>query len=290
MHLVSVTTSDRLRLHGAYQTTKSPNRVADSKGKADAVILVHGIGGNFYSSRLLLQTADWLRQLGLATLLINTRGHDMVNLCSWNGRAKSVGAAFEVVDDCRHDLSAWADYLQHQGHQKIVLLGHSLGAIKSLYLMAHQPHPAISTVVGISPTRLSYQRMLDSSSRELFQTTYQRCQDLAAAGAGEQPIQVDFPVSTWISPNAYLRKYGPQELYNWSRFINQIEIPTLLVFGEKELAHDKAFAGLSQELKQLSGTPGVWNAIAVDIIEQADHFYSGVYQSLFDSLTRWLTN
>ncbi len=279
-----------MRLHGAYQVTESPNRVADSKGSAGAAILVHGIGGNFYSSRLLLQTADLLRQLGLATLLINTRGHDMINLCSWDGRAKSVGAAFEAVDDCRHDLSAWADFLQHRGHQNIVLLGHSLGAIKSLYLMAHQPHPAISTIVGLSPTRLSYRRMLESSSGELFQSTFQRCQDLAAAGAGEQPIQVAFPVATWITPNGYLRKYGPQESYNWTRFVNQIEIPTLLVFGQKELAHDKAFAGLSQELNQLRDSSENWNVIAVDIIEHADHFYSGVYPSLFDSLTRWLTN
>ena len=46
------------------------------------------------------------------------------------------GAA-EIMDDCRHDLAAWLDWLRQRVGPHVGLLGHSLGAVKCLYASAH---------------------------------------------------------------------------------------------------------------------------------------------------------
>jgi alpha-beta hydrolase superfamily lysophospholipase len=111
VELVTVTTSDYVRLHGVYWTSHAPLGSSVAKGGVDSAVIVHGIGGNFYSSRLLNHFAQALRALGISTVTINTRGHDMVNTVSWSGRARTVGSAFEKVDDCRTDLVAWHAFL-----------------------------------------------------------------------------------------------------------------------------------------------------------------------------------
>lgn len=323
MQLVTVVTADHLRLDGLYQPRpRSVNenrmakdvdkvfgmsdpdksdatalstgrsqvvdtRVADSKGRATAAILVHGIGGNFYSSRLLLKMAEGLQTIGLATLLINTRGHDLMNWTSWNGRAETLGATYEIVDHCRYDLQAWIEHLTTQGHQRILLLGHSLGGIKSLYFMAHQPDSRVSSMIALSPTRLSHRQMSQSSRGDYFRQTYQHCLSMVEQGEGDQPLAVDFPVRTWISAAAYVEKYGPDEKYNWTTFVDRIEVPTLLLFGQKELERDAAFAGLTDELTHLRAS---WNCLSIDLIDQADHFYSGLLPELEDAVIRWLTS
>ena len=43
----------------------------------------------------------------------------------------ALGAAYEVVDDCQHDLAGWLGWLRQNVGQHVALLGHSMGALKS---------------------------------------------------------------------------------------------------------------------------------------------------------------
>jgi pimeloyl-ACP methyl ester carboxylesterase len=248
-------------------------------------VLVHGLGGNFYSSRLLHHFAATLLNLGVSVVLVNTRGHEMINTCSWSGRAQSVGAALEDVDHCRFDMNAWADFLIERGFASVMFFGHSLGAIKSLYATAKSPHAKVSAIVGLSPTRLSYHQLIDSPRGRLFRETIGRCQEMIADGRGGEPLQVQFPVATWMTPQCYLDKYGPEEKFNWGRFVGEVSIPTLLMFGEKELADDPAFAGVAEELETLKRG---WNPLAIETIPSADHFYTSQFDAVDDVVTRWL--
>lgn len=286
MELVTVTTSDYVRLHGAYSVSSTRQRSSIAKGNVDSVVLVHGIGGNFYSSRLLNHFALTLRDLGLSTVLINTRGHDMVNTLSWNGRSRSGGAAFENVDECRFDLAAWHDFLVERGHGNVLFLGHSLGAIKSLYSAAHEPPNRLRAVIALSPSRLSYRRMLETSTDGLFSQTIAHCQRLVAEGRGSEPIPVRYPVVTWMTPECYVDKYGADEKYNWLNFVDKVEIPALLLFGEKELANHPAFIGLQADLEPVKQNS---RSIHIETIAEADHFYSSKFEQVDVCISRWLT-
>jgi pimeloyl-ACP methyl ester carboxylesterase len=285
MELVTVTTSDYVRLHGVYSASSATTRTSVFKGSVDAAVIVHGIGGNFYSSRILNHVAETLKLLGISVVSINTRGHDMVNMVSWGGQARTVGSAFENVDDCRWDLLAWHNFLLERGHANIVFVGHSLGAIKALYSAAKEPPPKLRAVIALSPSRLSYRRMLITSSDGLFRDTYQRCELLVESGHGQEPVSVEFPVSAWMTPNCYLDKYGPAERYNWLTFIEQVPVPSLLLFGEKELTSHPAFIGLDREWEPFRAK---LNSIEFITVKDADHFYSSKYDEVDDLILRWL--
>lgn len=283
--LVFTTTPDHVRLHGIYSLAHGPRRTVPATGDCDIAILIHGLGGNFYSSRLLLHFASTLQNLGIDTLVVNTRGHDMVNTLSWSGRARSVGAAMERVSDCVHDIDGWVQYAIDRGHQQVLLFGHSLGAIKSLYWLAHQQRPEVRSLVGLSATRLSYSRMIQSAGREPFLETLQRCESLVKQGRADDLIQVPFPFPTWMTPGGYLEKYGPEENYNWLRFADRIEVPSLLLFGTRELDENPAFEGLRDDLKNFQGN----RSFTIDEISGADHFYTASFPRVDQRLSEWLT-
>lgn len=284
--LVSTTTADYLRLHGLFCASDKRPMISAAMGSLDSAVLIHGLGGNFYSSRLLLHFAETLINLGVSVVLINTRGHEMINSLTWGGRSQSVGAAFENVDHCRFDLNAWVDFLIERGYDNVLLFGHSLGAIKSLYAQAYAPHPKVKTIVGLSATRLSYSQLIDRANGDLFRQTIERCEKLIADNRENDPIHVPFPFPTWMTPQCYLDKYGPAEKFNWMRFIDKVTIPTLLMFGAKELSDDSAFAGVSEELEQLKLG---WNSLTIETIADADHFYTSKFAEADDVIMRWLT-
>jgi len=80
-----------------------------------------------------------LAQRGFQCFVINTRGHD------WISRAGNLtefgGSAYENLEDCLPDLDGAFDYLQQQGYRRFVLIGHSLGAIKSIIYQGTRQRP-----------------------------------------------------------------------------------------------------------------------------------------------------
>lgn len=284
--LVSTVTSDFVRLHGFYTRSDARLSTTPETGSVDAAVLIHGLGSNFYSSRLLMHVAQTLVELGTSVVIVNTRGHDMINTLTWNGRARSVGAALENVGDAKFDVSAWAEFLVQRGHSNVLVLGHSLGAIKALYAHANNPHPKIRSIIGLSATRLSYSNLIGTKDGAPFTETIQRCQQLIEENHGDQPIHVKFPFPTWMTPQCYVEKYGPAETYNWLNFIDQVDIPTLLVFGQKELDNNAAFDGLRTELNELQSD---WNSFTIEEIPEADHFYTSKFTAVDDVVSRWLT-
>lgn len=283
--IVHTLTKDHLRLHGFYSASRSSVRTNRALGHCDAAVLLHGLGGNFYSSRLLSHFSQTLQRFGVSTVLANTRGHDMINVASWGGRSQNVGAAFESVSHSTFDIPAWVEFLISRGHSSVLLFGHSLGAIKSLYAQANQPHERVSGIVALSATRLSYHKLIDSPRGDVFRQTIQRCTDLIEAGQADDPIQVPFPFPTWMTPSGYLQKYGPQETYNWINFIGQVEPPTLMIFGQRELDNHPAFEGLRGEFAGLAELRN----LQVREIPDADHFYASQLALVDEQLEQWLT-
>src|SRR5436309_506765 len=133
VELVQVRTADGVRLDGALSTPKHVD--SERTLPVDAILAVHGTGSNFYSGALLEGLLPKFLADGLAVLRVNTRGHDVVSMAATLQGARRVGSSLEKVDDCNHDLVAWTEFLVARGYSSIGLVGHSLGAIKAVYLM-----------------------------------------------------------------------------------------------------------------------------------------------------------
>lgn len=297
--IVSTMTPDQVRLHGFYAL---PTDQAIEKHPSRAILLVHGLAGNFYGSPFLLQLARRFLDRKCAVLLGNTRGHDYLNATVRVGRTRTLGAAVEIVSEGTDDIAGWVQYLLGQGHSQVVLVGHSLGAIKSLFSQAHRSSPEVQGIVALSPTRLNFDQFMASRRRPKFEETIARAEEAVAAGRGEELLAVEFPFPTWISATAYLNKYGAGNPYDWTQFLDQVQQPALITFGQLELDDNPALEGLRPELERLV-TAGLaeWlpesfsdthrlatGTRQIAIIPRADHFYVAAYDRVADLAITWI--
>lgn len=199
------------------------------------------------------------------------------------GKSATLGAAVEIVDESKFDLYAWAEFLSGRGYDDILLLGHSLGAIKSLYSQAHNPHDNVKRIAAFSPTKLSYDSLLESSGGDKFSHWISTAQKLVEQNRGDEFMFVDFPFPTWMSAMAYLNKYGDRDRYNWLNWNEEISIPTLCVFGEREMRDNAAFEVMGPELRAIT-QPN----FEICYLPQADHFYTACFTAATQQLLLWL--
>ncbi len=278
--LVQTTTRDGVRLDGLFQAASAAPSVA-----LDAACLVHGTGGNFYGSTLFDAFAGRLLAMGVGVLRVNTRGHDGVSTALTPRGGRRQGAAYETLDDCRHDLAAWVDWLRQCAGPRVGLLGHSSGAVKSLYALAHEPNLAAACVVAVSPPRLSYSWFCQSADGPRFLETYGEAERLAREGRPTALMEVTLPLPFVVTAAGYLEKYGPDERYNYFRFLAGVRRPTLVTLGSVEVANNMAFAGAPEELAALARR---YPWLGVEVVEGADHFYTGARQEVVARVEGWL--
>ena len=178
MELIRVRTVDRVLLDGSLQRAVA----AESSSQNTAWLLVHGTGSNFYSGGVLQTFAEQLVIAGHSVARINTRGHDIISALPGGRSPLSGGAAFESIADCVHDLRAWVDELIRRDFSRVVLVGHSMGAVKAIFSQAHDPHPNVVAVVGVSPPRFCHAEWQSSPQAQLFRDHFARATDLVEAG------------------------------------------------------------------------------------------------------------
>jgi hypothetical protein len=278
--LVQVTTRDGVRLDGAWQAAARPPEVA-----LDGVCFFHGTGGNFYGSTLFDAFAERLLALGVGVLRVNTRGHDGISTAQTARGGRRLGAAYEVVDDCRHDVAAWLGWLRERAGPRVGLLGHSLGAVKCLYALAHEPELPAAGVIALSPPRLSYSWFASSPEGAEFLETFRTAREHLAAGRPDALLGVTTPLPFVITAAGYVEKYGPDERYNYLRLVERVRCPALVTLGSVEAAGNMAFRGGAEALEALALPAG---RLRVEQVPGADHFYSGVRQDVLGRVEAWL--
>jgi len=278
--MVTAVTQDQIRLHGCFAASSFP-----AQSSIDAVLLTHAIGGNFYNSRFLNQIALSILETGIHVLIANNRGHDVVNYVSAAGMRRTVGAAHEIVAECTLDIQAWADLLHKRGMERILIAGHSLGAIKSIYSQSYHPAKNVVGIGTFSASRLSYHDFFDSKNKSRFLKILDRAKSLVEQGKGSELMDVSFPFPILISANTYVDKYGEEDRYNWLRFIHKIELPTWLAFGERELEDNDAFRGIIDQIEQLGLDSDLF---ATQIIPGANHYYTGQMVIAANTFCEWI--
>ena len=280
--LLSVKTEDGLRLDGVlHRAIENEHSVRP----ATAILCLHGVGGNFYASRLQQQLTPGLLESFAAVLWVNTRGRDGFYTGSVRGQARRLGAAYEIVDDARFDLNAWVAQAKELGYERVGLWGHSLGAVKALYHAAQAPLQPADFVIAASPPRLSYRAYMAAGSPE-FSVDMRRAQRMQTEGRGQELIEATFPTPLLISADTYVDKYGPGERYNLLDSIGSSQCPMLVTYGQKELVSGSpAFAGMPEAL-QKSAAPDAQLEVAA--IAGANHFYSGTSDLLSEAMAKWI--
>ncbi len=282
--LVQTATSDGVRLHGF---------LSESPQSKDAWLLVHGVNSNFYSSSLLLDLASRLAIGSTCVLLVNTRGHDILSFNSGPSPIRT-GSQIENIAASQLDLDAWFQFLIKRGCEKIHLLGHSLGALKSIF-WSMKGNPYLRALVAVSPPRLNTNLLRNDLKKgqvfdEHLRDAMKKCND----GEPDFVMKVRFPLPMWISASAYLDKYGSGEKYDYMTMVRELNVPTFWTFGQFEVESgssnfNQADSVLNKFLSSQSFSSQLEGCRkhAVCVIPKADHSYRGVTSQLADCIVTW---
>jgi pimeloyl-ACP methyl ester carboxylesterase len=277
VELVHMETADAVRLDGYLRTASA----ADSSPLGiDVVICHHGVGGNFYGKSFFDTMGDALLADGTAILRVNSRGHDQ----AFHQLQRRLGAAYEVIDDCRYDFSAWLDFAADRGFRRVAIWGHSLGAVKTVYFLSEATEPRVVCAVASSPPRFVNQAYLASDNGARFVADMARAQELVAGGQPEALIEAQVPQVRPFSARTYLDKYGPDGRYDYFAHLPRARVPLLLTLGGLETG-DVSFAPLAARGPTLNGE---WSNVSYQLIDGADHFYSARTAELWSSVRTWL--
>lgn len=275
--LVDARTADALTLHGAFGAPLPLPRAA----AFDAVVLMHGVASSFVTTLSPVLT-EALAVRGYATLRANNRGHDIV--ARGSAAKPYLGAAFERLEDAVHDWTAWLDWLGERGYRRILLCGHSLGGVKTAYVLARHGHPLVTGCCLFSPPRFNYASWMASTRADEFRAHLARAQVLVDAGDPDGLFPATMPISTIVSAAAYLAKYGPDAPFDVFASIPKIAVPTIAFTGEKEFDgvdfrdHPAQYAAAVERKRDL----------VHHVVPGGNHFYHGCEEWVAARLEEWM--
>jgi len=266
--LCSFKTADNERLHGLLFTL--PQAESDL-----ALVLIHGVAMNFYLPPLSVFGQE-LAQLGYHSFVINTRGHDWISRAG--NLAKFGGSAYEVLEDCIADLDGALDYLSEQGYRRFILIGHSLGAIKSLIYQGTRRRSDISGIVSCSAPRQFYSER--AARQPGFRAVIERAESLIAQDRGDELLSVAVGSAPGIfSARTHVNKYGEDERNDVRPYAKLIGCPLLVIVGSAE---PRFFHQYAREIVE-AADHGTYT-----LVDGANHFYNRHTAEIVEIIAQWL--
>ncbi|MBL8849085.1 MAG: alpha/beta fold hydrolase [Planctomycetaceae bacterium] len=283
VELCRVTTADGLLLDGALRIPGGPR----TSLPVDACLLVHGTGSNFTAPGVLEAFASQAASSGIASLRINTRGHDLMARIPTQRGSVLGGAAYENIADCRHDLGAWIGLLSERGYRRIVVVGHSMGGVKAIYTLSRQTAEHVVGLVALSPPRFNHAHFQRHKLAGQFREDFRRADALVSRGEGEVLLQVRQPLTIVMPASGFVAKYGPHDEYDIMKLLPHVHCPTLVVIGTESAKNVPAFDGLREELERIAASRTGLNVV---VVEGADVSYQGHFGAPFEHMIDWLSH
>ncbi|MGE5543631.1 MAG: alpha/beta hydrolase [Bacillota bacterium] len=274
--MVAIKTGDGVMLHGAYY-----------EGWKDypAIILLPGAAMNFYTGLGAFLPVILARN-GFTCLSINHRGHDVATAPDpINPRV--IGAIYDCFEDCVFDIRAMVEFVESRKVNKIVLAGHSQGALKILYTLRTEEMISVAGVILISPPTSASDMMRFLLRSQLYENGLKQAEELAAQGEHDRILvfqgrgNLPYP----FSARTFLNIYAPDSLTNTLALAEGFNYPLLAIRGEYDLP--PVSSQLFDTIKSNCHHPDLCQILE---LEGANHFYIGHEEVLGDAIIKWLNN
>jgi pimeloyl-ACP methyl ester carboxylesterase len=243
-------------------------------GPREAVMLMHGNGGNFYSGPVRFLPRHLVPR-GLACFAFNRRGHDTLTTRTRDPE----GNAFQTAEQTMADNLTARRFVAGRGFPSPVVIGHSNGG---LYAARHvADHPGVRALVLLSahcggPEMLARASALGLLAAGRRAELAVRARELVADG---RPGELMLMPGWWYVTSA--ASYLDMER-NVPRMLDAaaaIRCPVLYLRGEledPELYPAEAFAARAGGLVEVRIVPG------------SDHFYTGLEDRVGRMVADWL--
>ncbi len=286
-----VLTADGLELQGLFVTPPG--------GPTEATLIhTHGLDGNFYENRFIDHVADACTAAGFNFITFNNRGHDYISDFivedpdSGSLSYKQIGGVYEIFDESPLDISAWVEFAKSRGGMKIVIQGHSHGALKAVYYFAKGDVAGVDGLVLLSPSDDF------GMQRRALGDGFDSALDLAETLIGDgreldlmPPGVFHYPISARSYYDMY-RPGSPLSLFNLSRTDRSefaelacIRVPVLMIVGTVEEAFPGAPDDFLKAAKDLMPNAAGFEGA---VLEGAPHNYLGSDAEVGSVIEAWL--
>jgi hypothetical protein len=277
--LVKVTNSAGVVLDGAYFAPECPLNITGM----DCVLFFHGDGGNFYGD-LYLTIGQSFASKGLAFLSANRTGHDLITGRGVGSRLG--GYAFERVSDSLSDISAWIQFLKGRGHSKILLGGHSGGAVRSVYAQAVLGFDNVIAIAGVSPGEYNHNIVSESHGPQ-FNVLYKQAVNAVENGNGDELIKPGYPWGSIWSKETFVDHFHVDNRYSVTKHAFNTAVPTLFIFGSEECR-----VGGDQELPVCGAAKrglveAAYPHVTIKVVEGANHGYKARINEMVYEVCNW---
>jgi pimeloyl-ACP methyl ester carboxylesterase len=285
-----IITSDGLELQGLFVTPEG--------GTADTSVLhIHGLAGNFYENRFLDHVAQAVASEGMNFLTANTRGHDYISdfICEaleGTKEYRQIGGIYEIFSECTQDITAWVDFLKARGSTRLVLQGHSHGALKAVYYLHKTDEPTVKGLILLSPSDdFGCQR---ARIGERFDEALEVARQMIDQDNGRELMPGEYfhyPVSaaTYFDIFKHDSDLGMFNLAGTDRRqfeeIESIRLPVLVIVGSVEEAFVDTPDGYISDLKMHFRNAKKFTG---HVIEGAPHNYLGFDAEVARRIGAWL--
>jgi pimeloyl-ACP methyl ester carboxylesterase len=280
------------------------------------VVHVHGWDGNFYENRFVDHAAQVCSGMGIGFVSGNNRGHDYIADILRDKRSQKlearsqksevrkgqadrldyvqVGGMYEKLTDCVPDIKAWVDFAVGRGAKRVILQGHSHGAIKVAHYLIATRDPRVGGLILLSPS--DDMGIARKQLGERFLWVLARAREMTSKGSGRTLLSdkdFSYPVSAATFFDCH-NKNSITGMFNMSRTdrrefpeLASISVPVLVAVGTVE----EAFVGKPQKYVEairarMVDCPSFTGAV----VEGAPHNYLGRESELAKVLATWLKN
>jgi len=262
-------TADNERLHGALLT---PHQTESDL----ALVLVHGVAMNFYLPPMFVFGQE-LAETVFHSFVINTRGHDWISRAG--NLTKFGGSAYENLEDCLADLDGALEFLKQRRYRRFVLIGHSLGAIKSIIYQGTRQRAEVVGIVSCSAPKQFYSERV--ARQPQFRQLIEQAEAMVAEGRGEELMSISVGATPGIfSARSHLNKYGKDDRNDCRPYAKLIGCPLLAIVGGAE---PKFFYEYAQEIAAGAAPNGTCK-----LVDGANHFYNRHTAEVVAIVRQWL--
>ena len=231
----------------------------------------HGVTSTVFR-QTHVRVARGLQGAGYTVVAGNNRGTALATpLLQRAGPRVLGGSWFERLEDAPKDISAWIAVAAARGATRIVLLGHSLGAIKAI-IYASERRDGLAGVVLASPPLRAFARPPEAE-------TLARARRASDEGRQQELIELANPLTFGRTSAATLLSRAA--LGDPAPLLGQVGVPVLAIYGTEE-----ADTGGQEDLDRMRQL--VAGSFTGAMIAGADHMYTGHEAEAAEIIGGWI--
>lgn len=257
------------------------------------IIHFHGKEGDFLQNHFIYTMAKEYPKEGFAFMTASHRGRsyiaDILRKSTAGYQYTQMGSAFDIFEDCVHDIDAWVELLIELGYKKIILHQHSTPQ-KILWYTYRKKPKSVSVLILLSPADWVY---LFEKYVPNYQKNLELAEKMVKSGKGEELMPVNLWSNCPVSAKTFYNwghKGSNFQVFNFShpekglKYFSKIKMSMLAVLAEDDFAVGRP----SQECLKILEENTTATKFATKVIKDTTHSYLGKEDELAQTVLDWL--